>query len=89
MAQVVAVAQVQSLAWELPHAAGATKKKKKKDWDKERESFRTLVLQMKKLKLRDISYFLKAHNWLVENLELGLSHIVTQTFFLNNTAAIN
>ena len=30
MAQVTAVATVQSLAWELPHAKGTAKKKKKK-----------------------------------------------------------
>ena len=30
MAQVTAVVQVQSLAWELPHASGAAKKRKEK-----------------------------------------------------------
>ena len=30
-AWIAAVAQVQSLAWELPHAAGVTKKKKTKN----------------------------------------------------------
>ena len=39
MALVVAVVWVQSLAWELPHATGAAKKRKKKEKKKLAEGY--------------------------------------------------
>ena len=50
MVWVAAVAQVQSLAWELPHAAGAAKKK-----EKLRNYFRSLLGLLEDLALDFIS----------------------------------
>ena len=45
VACIISVAWVQSLAWELPQAAGVAKKKKKRE--RERESKREIIRQLK------------------------------------------
>ena len=47
MARVVAVVQVQSLAWELSHAKGTTKKKEKKGMMRTRKAGQALRLNEK------------------------------------------